>query len=70
LRKTTLTINDEDVEIGYSVYDETRIPENKQIIDINIESCPQSIIDCFGESEIEQMIREELHGKQRVDGVR
>ena len=60
MRKIILNINDSEVEIGYSVYTDTLIPENKKITEINIESCPEEILNCFGEETIEQMIRKEI----------
>lgn len=53
-------INDEYVEISFDWYCDVKIPENEPATDITVTDCPQEILDCFGEREIETMIREEL----------
>lgn len=58
--KLTVAENDIDVPITYDLSWDTLIPENKLVSEITVTDCPQEILDCFGEREIEDMIREEL----------
>lgn len=56
----TLELNQEEIDIGYTVYIGTNIPEYEKITEITVVDCPQEILDSFGESEIEQMIYDKL----------
>lgn len=61
-----LNINDDIVTVEYEVDIDYLIPENVETVEVTIVDCPQEIIDCFGEKEIEQLVIEGIENERET----